>query len=93
MNNIVVEGLRYDTEKLIDLELDEEEISTGVTRQNVWMTPKSKRVIVETYSIWENPRTHGVQGTNYHFADAEEIASLTHKTGNEHLMALLPEGD
>lgn len=61
----------------------------GISIQGVWITHKGA-VIVETYSIWEDRNTHGVVGTQYHFADQSEIANLTEKTHDPSLMALIP---
>ena len=66
--------------------------ATGVSLEEVYLQPRSRRVVMETYSIWENQRTHCCEGTHYHLADAETIAQLAERTGNEQLLALVPEG-
>ena len=90
---IIVEGKRFDTDRLIHINPGRRQVGTGITRENVWLAPRSRRVIVETYSVWENPQTHGVYGTSYHIATASEIAALAAETGDERLMELVPEAD
>jgi hypothetical protein len=52
-----------------------DEIGTGVYREAIYIGPRSKRVVVETDSRWDNG--HGVSvGTRYHEADPNEIAQL-----------------
>ena len=86
----IIEGKRYDLSKLHSVPGAQTRESGGVTREGVWVT-KSGRVIVSTYSIWESSRHDGTcVGTQYHFADAAEIASLAAELGNEKLLALVP---
>jgi len=40
------------------------------------MQPRIKRIIIETYSIWENPQTHSCVGTVYSVADDMDIARI-----------------
>jgi len=66
---------------------------TGVSLEQVYFMPRSKRVIMETYSVWENRQTHGVTGRQYCIADANTIAHLAERTGDERLVAMVPEGE
>ncbi|KKL87969.1 hypothetical protein LCGC14_1929370 [marine sediment metagenome] len=66
--------------------------ATGVSLEEVYLMPRSKRVILETYSIWEDQRTHGCVGIRYHIAGIDTIAQLADRTGNDQLMELVPEG-
>ena len=66
-------------------------VGTGIFRKAIYLMPRAKTVIVETYSVWEDPRTHGCEGTSYHIADQDEIALLANDTGDDRLMALVPE--
>jgi len=93
VTTIVVDGKRYDTDKLICIWEGRLQTSTGRFRRHIWMTPKSKRVIVHTESVWENPHTHACQGDSYSIADVATIAHLAVDTGDERLMDLVPEGD
>ena len=89
----IIEGKRYDLSKLYEVPDTDTRENYGVSRKGVWVT-KSGRVIVETYSIWESGRNDGTcVGTQYHFADADEIASLAAELGDEKLLALVPAGD
>ncbi len=88
----IIEGKRYDLRKLYQVPDADTREAGGVKREGVWIT-KSGRVIVETYSIWENRNTHGVEGTHYHFADEWEIARLADELGDPRLTALVPVGE
>jgi|GEM_PF-3018042 len=48
---------------------------TGVTLNGIYVGIRSKRVVVETYSIWTK-MDGSVEGTRYHEADGEEIIRL-----------------
>jgi len=92
--NLIVEGKRYDTDKMTEL-LDRQNTqahSTGVTLLGVWLT-KSKRVLVVTNSVWDSGRGDGTTvGTTGYFADADEIARLADRYGGE-LEDLVLEGE
>ncbi len=92
MNIVVIEGRRYDLDKCTDLDQSARE-EHGVSRIGVWVTPKSKRVIVGTHSIWERGHTGRIMGDSYHFAEDYEIADLARETGDATLLGMLPEGD
>lgn len=89
---VIIEGRRYDLDKCESLGLTTRE-EGGVSRIGVWVTPKSRRVIVGTHSIWERGHTGTIVGTQYHIASPEEIACLAQETGDETLMAMVPEAD
>ena len=77
----IIEGKRYDLSKLYEVPMAGTSYNHGVSREGVWVT-KSGRVIVETNSIWGSSRQDGTcVGTQYHFADADEIASLAAELG------------
>jgi hypothetical protein len=76
----------------LGIRIPEGAYDTGVILQEVYLQPRSRRVILETYSIWEDRRTHCCEGTRYHLADADTIGQLAARTGNEQLLALVPEG-
>jgi hypothetical protein len=65
----------------------------GITLEEVFLMPRSKKVIIHTYSCWQNPATHESYGTKYFIAEPEMIADLAGITGNEDLMALVPEAE
>jgi len=89
----IIEGKRYDLGKLYHVPNSDTRENGGVSRMGVWVT-KSGRVIVETYSIWESSRHDGtVVGTRYHFAGADEIATLATELEEERLLALVPIAD
>lgn len=66
--------------------------ATGVSLEQVYLMPRSKKIILETYSIWEDRATHGVVGTRYHIANADTIARLYEYSGDDRLLDLIPEG-
>ena len=67
--------------------------ATGVSLEQVYLMPRSKRVILETYSIWEDSHTNGVTGTQYRIADADAIAHLAERTRDPQLLELVPIGE
>ena len=86
----VIEGKRYNLAELYEVDDAKTRESSGVSREGVWVT-KSGRVIVETYSIWESSRHDGTcVGRQYHFAHADEIASLAAELEDKKLLALVP---
>ncbi len=89
----IIEGKRYDLSKLYEVDGAKTRENGGVNREGVWVT-NSGRVIVKTYSIWESSRHDGTcVGTQYHFADADEIASLAAELGDPRLVDLVPNAD
>lgn len=82
--------VRVDLEATENLELYDPNWGTGIQLEAVYLMPRAKRVIVQTYSIWENPRTHGHYGRSYQIADVHTIARLARQFGNPELMELLP---
>lgn len=91
---LIIEGKRYDTEKLKQA-LDEQRTqghATGITMLGAWLT-KNKRVLVVTDSVWGSGRNDGtVVGVTGHFADADEIARLADRYGGD-LESLVPDGE
>ena len=54
-----------------------EEVSAGNFRTAIYVGPRSNRVVIESDSIWENPRTHGCYGASYRIVnDPDELAIL-----------------
>ncbi len=51
-------------------------IGTGITREAVFVGPKTKRVVVKTYSVWQKGNSGCCEGTSFHEADDQEIAVL-----------------
>ena len=68
---------------------------TGVTLEEVYLMPRSKRLILQTYSVWaERPGSPYITGRRYHVAhDDDTIAELYQRTGDERLLPLIPEGE
>lgn len=91
---LIVEGKRYDTEKLRRV-LDAQRIqghSNGVTMLGAFLT-KADRVLVVTDSVWDSGRNDGTSvGVTGHFADADEVARLADRYGGE-LEGVVPEGE
>jgi hypothetical protein len=86
----ILDGKRWDTDKMEDLDCNTRE-NHGVKIEGVYMTPKSRRVFVHTYSIWASGRNDGtVVGGQWHEADAEEIARLADEFGGK-LESLVPQ--
>ena len=90
---ITLEGRRYNIASMILINNISHTIGTGLKRVAVYLMPKSKRVLVETYSQWENRQTHACTGTQYHIADADEIAHLYDDTQDDRLLNLIPIGE
>ena len=89
MARYTIDGKRYDTSKMVDLGISTRE-DHGVNIEAVYMTPRSKRVFVETYSIWD--RGDGrVVGHRLHEADPTEIGKLAAEHRNDTLFALLAD--
>ena len=68
--------------------------ATGVSLEEVYLMPRSKRLILETYSVWAE--RHGspyVTGRRYHVAEPGTVAELYRRTGDERLLPLIPEGE
>jgi hypothetical protein len=76
----------------LGISIREDAWATGVSLEEVYLMPRSKKVILETYSIWEDRNTHGCVGTRYHVADPDTIARLADRSGDERLLNLVPVG-
>ena len=84
---------RYNLASMTDLEIRDNRWGTGIQLRGVYLMPRSKRVILHTYSIWEDRRTHGVVGDGYMVAPPETVAQLYRETEDERLLPLIPEGE
>jgi hypothetical protein len=89
---LVVEGRRYNTDRMIDLGISTRE-EHGVSIKGVWITPRSRRVVVLTYSIWQRGNSGECIGQTVHIANAAEIEGLAHRFGTPELVALVPEAN
>jgi len=89
MARYTIEGKRYDTQKMVDLEISTLE-RHGVKITGVYMTPRSKRVFVETHSIWDQGDGR-VVGARLHEAGRREIAALAQEHDCEELYSLVPD--
>jgi hypothetical protein len=69
-NRISIDGRRYDLSGMIDLHYSRRE-QGGVTVRNAWFGPRSGRIIVEYYSIWNrgNGECRGTYYTVYDHTD------------------------
>jgi len=81
------------TMQKLDISQREGNYAQGVSLEEVYYMPRAKQVIIEYYSIWENRQTHCCEGTGYSIANPDEIANLAEYSGDDILMALVPEGD
>ena len=62
---ITINGTRYDLSTMIDLGIETRE-NGGVKTKAVFFGPKSHRLIIKHYSIWESSRHDGTcVGTTY----------------------------
>ena len=86
---VIIEGKRYNLASMEDLDIWDNNWGTGIKLEGVYLMKRSKKVIVHTYSIWENPRTHCCNGDNYYVADEESIARLAEIFGGK-LVELVP---
>ncbi len=75
----------------LGIQIREGACATGVSLKDIYYMPRKKRVILEIYSIWERGHSGMCVGRNYRIADADTIARLAERTGNEVLTALVPE--
>ena len=74
MARFTIGGRRYDSDKMTDLDISTRE-RNGVNIEGVYMTPNSRRVFVNTYSIWD--RGDGqIVGDRWHEAYQSEIAEF-----------------
>jgi len=89
-NWVIIDGKRYNLASMTDLELSDSKWATGISLEGVYLMPRSQKVIIHTYSIWEDRRTNCVQGDHYKIADEWEIAQLADIFGDERLMELVP---
>ena len=87
---VIIDDKRYNLASMKSLGLTDSNWGTGIKLEGIYLMPRSKRVIIHTYSIWENPRTHGVYGDRYHLADDTEIARLAEIFSSPKLMELVP---
>ena len=91
MARYTINGKRYDTNKMIDLGIRTQQ-NYGVSIEGVYLTKTSKRVFVETYSIWESGRNDGtVEGGGLHEADEYEISRLANRHDCQVLYDLLDD--
>jgi hypothetical protein len=63
---------------------------TGITRLVWYVTPRSRRVIRESYSIWQRGQTPYCIGEVYTLLDADAIARDAARYGIEALAELVP---
>ena len=92
--NIIVGGKRYDTSTMRLISDEPTQVGTGVTREEIWITPRSKTVIIGYHSIWESRIRPGYNvGGFYQIASEEEIAALADEFDDEQLLTLIPAGD
>jgi len=88
------ERKRYNLASMTPLNISVREGSwaTGVSLEQVYLMPRSRRVILETHSIW-NRGDGAITGTRYHIAEPDTIAALYERTRDERLLPLIPEGE
>ena len=89
MARFTIDGKRYDSDKMVDLGISTRE-RNGVNIEGVYMTPNSKRVFVNTYSIWDRGDGRSV-GDRWHEAGQSEIADLAQTHDCDELYDLLPD--
>ncbi len=85
---------RYNLASMTDLgiRIPEGDWGQGISLRGAYLMPRSKRVILHTFSIWENPATHERQGDGYMIAAPEALSRLYQATGDERLLPLIPDG-
>lgn len=62
--SITIDGTRYDLSGMTRINCKHRE-SGGVSLEGAWYGPRSKRLIVETYSIWQRGNSGECVGTEY----------------------------
>ena len=86
-----LDGRTWDTDKMVDMGISTRE-EHGVRICGVYMTPKTHRVFIETYSIWASRRNDGtVVGEVWHEADLWEIQALADRFDCAELAALVTD--
>ena len=50
---------------MVDLDISDPNYGTGIKLESVYLMPRSKRLVVETYSIWENQLTYACYGQSF----------------------------
>lgn len=50
------------------------EISTGLWLTGIYIGPKSRKMVIQTYSQWQKNNTGCGTGTEYHIAGSDEAA-------------------
>jgi len=53
-----------------------EEIGTGIYRKAIYVSPRAKRCVVETYSIWQDRHTGGCVGTQYMLVEDDSMLAM-----------------
>ncbi len=89
---VVIEGKRYNLSSMTVIWEGSREVGTGIFRKEIFLMPRSKKVIYHNYSIWENARTNSCDGDSYHIADDVFVGGLAEETGDSRIIALLEDG-
>lgn len=76
----------------LGISLRESSWATGVSLEDCYLMPRSKRIILHTYSIWQRGNSGEVTGDQYRVAETDTIAMLYDRTRDERLLPLIPEG-
>lgn len=58
-----------------------EDIGTGEMLTAIWYGPRTRRMFIETDSIWEDRKTHGCVGTTIREIELEQFLRICNKFG------------
>ena len=86
MAKFTIDGRRWDSDKMICVSKDHVEETTGIGRDGVYLTPRSKRVFVDGYSLWQ-----GDNGGHWYEASPNQISRLANNYPE--LLDLVQEGE
>ena len=84
-----IDGRRYQLEGHALVAVKARETSTGHWIDAIYLLPRSRVVIVETRSQWDDGHGRSI-GTQYHIADQTEIGDMAERFDLDELRALLP---
>lgn len=96
---IAIDGKRYNLASMVNLHISDPNYGTGIKLESVHLMPRSKRLVVETYSIWENQLTHACYGQSFVIIDpttdegfmmVTHLIKLAEGEAREKLLELLP---
>jgi hypothetical protein len=90
---VAVRRIRLPAEPVCELRGEHRTGQTGITQLAWYVTPRSRRVVRRSYSIWQRGQTPYCVGETWTLLDAEKIARDAQRYGIEALAELVPVED